>query len=44
MVKFICSICKKETLPRPKRKDQTIRMYCKCGNHMKEVEMRKNEQ
>lgn len=36
-IKFVCPICGGESLARKKRKDQSIRMYCKCGNHMKEV-------
>ena len=39
MIKFVCPICKAETVPRPKGKATFIRMYCKCGNHMKEVEV-----
>ena len=39
VIKFVCRICKEETFPRKKRKDQSIRMYCKCGNYMEEVEV-----
>ncbi|MFI5405122.1 MAG: hypothetical protein ACHQ1D_01275 [Nitrososphaerales archaeon] len=37
-IKFVCPICESETNWRPKRIDQSIRMYCKCGNYMKEIE------